>query len=63
MFDYETKDDALRGAVYSLREAGKRSELPTWLRLRLGREADACKKALTLSGRGEVAEPRHVKVP
>ena len=44
--EYSDKDSALRGAVYSLREAAKRIELPLWLRLRLNREADACAKII-----------------
>ena len=37
---YATSDEALEGAIYSLRAASDRSELPSWLRRRLEEEAN-----------------------
>jgi hypothetical protein len=51
--NYDSKSEALKGAVYTLREAAKRNELPTWLRSRLTSEANACEKALGQGRHGD----------
>jgi hypothetical protein len=50
--NYDNERDALKGVIYTLREAAKRKELPTWLRSRLTSEATACEQALGQEDKG-----------